>query len=901
MVNIIMTYFYKTRFVASVEDDSLACLWNGLVEQVQVWVKKKYNKTIVTNREKFIKGDAFGDSNWLFIETVSHANGMEEWDRYWACRIMEPIQKRYGFASRRWITEIGYQPISQTEADISYSVQYEDLKDDARTEMRRSQPRPQFNLPHVASYLLASDRWKCASNGMLLNTANSHTVDIDGILFGVEQCRTLEDDTALVPDPKCSLNKRWISLCRVNRPDRNNDIWMRRLADSVGGILIAPIIDEQKEQIFDNRSFIFHTDGPEIPDSLGFWEWSERQGESGRWYSDSHFIEQETPVEIYTIEEQSTIEGVIEVLKSGIQLPAYLYGQILFSAKNSTVLHGVLCNLTDFNIQNGKDGFYALKDSIYSLPYYQISENDVFTWKKRKIYKKISLGDSTERIPVTDLSDAIKEMFLQRIQWPFFKAQGISRGDWQKVKQIIHEIPTSPIIEKLSTAYSLSTDEAYEFVNRFIQNIDKYLNVEDVDSALIVQILNNHVGLKRELDIISEQHWRQEHEQEIRMANEEIASMHTVADCQIENARHQLAEIQESISIAQEQHHAVLEEIGKAQTELDILLTDIQKNEAIGNDTVAAVREKISNAQKDMAGFIADMSIFLPQPEEVLSKGIGIKPWKYERAFNDKYVEDDIEYVYTWNDEFGFFSQNLAQSLNIEPEFNAMLSAFLYSAHVNQVPILVAGPGGADIANALSASIYAREAGRLTLGNEFDYDIDNGLKSYNEQVISVSNMFGKGWSDDLPEKLSHLGRQIIWLHSTAEDLLIEPRGLYNFMLPILSESFIGMLPSKPIWPGKRSESNFKEYHSQPIKSLSISAIKKLGLSKLLLNRLTVVLSDAKTILNNPSIDKDLELLLGLLPLCVLLGRQEILKDVLESEKGLSSAVKAEAKRYIEEE
>lgn len=131
-------------------------------------------------------------------------------------------------------------------------------------------------------------------------------------------------------------------------------------------------------------------------------------------------------------------------------------------------------------------------------------------------------------------------------------------------------------------------------------------------------------------------------------------------------------------------------------------------------------------------------------------------------------------------------------------------------------------------------------------------------------------------------------------------MLIEPKGLYNYMLPVLSECFIGSLPALETWPSKRAE-KFQPYVSEEKQSLRISAFKRLGLSKLLLGQLTRVLSDAKCILENPAKDKDLELLFGVLPLCVLTGRLDVLKDVIEGESGISSSVKAEVARYIEEE
>ena len=41
------------------------------------------------------------------------------------------------------------------------------------------------------------------------------------------------------------MEKRWTSLCKVNRPDKNDDIWMVRIADLVEGTLIEPSFDDK--------------------------------------------------------------------------------------------------------------------------------------------------------------------------------------------------------------------------------------------------------------------------------------------------------------------------------------------------------------------------------------------------------------------------------------------------------------------------------------------------------------------------------------------------------------------------------------------------------------------------------------------------------------------------------
>ena len=62
-----------------------------------------------------------------------------------------------------------------------------------------------------------------------------------------------------------------------------------------------------------------------------------------------------------------------------------------------------------------------------------------------------------------------------------------------------------------------------------------------------------------------------------------------------------------------------------------------------------------------------------------------------------------------------------------------------------------------------------------------------------------------------------------------------------------------------------------------------------------------MLSDAKSILDQPAKDKDMEILFGLLPVCVITGQIDVLKEAIETESGISAPIKAEVTRYIEEE
>ena len=428
----------------------------------------------------------------------------------------------------------------------------------------------------------------------------------------------------------------------------------------------------------------------------------------------------------------------------------------------------------------------------------------------------------------------------------------------------------------------ISIQEAQTYVDEFLQMVEKYMTVEDVDSAVITRILSKHGGLWQKCNDIAYNKWIADHANEVNTAQEELAAL-----------QHKVAQAENDVSSAKEKHGDILREVAEAQDDLCRLQAEIARYKILEKETVAAIREKIAGAQKNVAGFIADLSILLPQ---ATSNESG---WKY-RHISAVYPEDEVGVSKDWKDELNELSQNLSYSLNVEPDLATMLAAFLYSAHIHNAPILIAGPCGQDIANALSVSLYADNAGQLMFGEQFDCDIADAVNNVNEHIVAAQNMFGKGWGDIIPQMLANSRKHIVWTHPYVEDLAIEPQGLYNYMLPVISECFVGTVSSLEPYAGKRSE-DFIGYVPKDTHPLRIAAFKKLGISKALLRQLSRVISDAKVMVDSPERAKDMEMLFGVMPICVLTGQLDVMREVLEAESGISSAVKAEAERYLKDE
>lgn len=677
------------------------------------------------------------------------------------------------------------------------------------------------------------------------------------------------------------------SLCYITKDYMTKDykerIWLNRLADIEDDTLHTPIKSERTDNYYENRDRLRCDDGPTALGTVGVWKWTAVPNWNAPAidYTESYYVKDYSPIRVVVLGAKSLAE-VVEQLQNGtVHTQDYLCDTFFCYGPRWGQLTGVLCRSNDFKISNR---YAKLSETIYSLPSYTISSDDIYNCEDRNLrfLKTLRVGEPSGHVLIGNTNKIIRTLILERFTWPLFKSIGATKADWRNSKDVLEKICGESLYESVVQKLKCTPDQAKQAVDDFVDRANALLETGDIDADILAQIAIHHDGLRELCEKAVSEKWHDSHAAEIAKAEAEVSEM------------------EDTISIAKKQYSELLGGITTKQGERDRLLAEIDQYESIGKETQAAVRQKIADAQKDMAGFIADISVFLPQSNATLPYVNHPASWQYSSTTGGRYSDEDIELAESWHNEYNAIHQNLSHALSIEPAFQSMLTAFLYAIHINNVPILIAGPGGQDIAEVLSVSMYANGAGQLTLGNECDLSMAERISESADPIVSVQNMFGKGWSDALPQKFTRLKKQIIWTHPYVEDLLIEPKGLYNYMLPMLSECFIGYLPTLEMTPGARAE-KFQPYISKGKRSFRTSAFKRLGLSKLLLGQLTRVLSDAKCILDDPNKEKDLELLFGVLPLCVLTGRLDILEDVIESENGISNSVKAEAARYIEKE
>lgn len=696
------------------------------------------------------------------------------------------------------------------------------------------------------------------------------------------------------------------SLCRVST-DQNGQVWLNRLADVKDGKYVIPDYFEDMSRVFENRDRIFRKDGPSYEDAIGIWTWSAipNQNNPETDYVQSTFRIDLNPIRVFQVLDAVSDEQLVEILVAGVAGRTYDCDTLFVYLQKPGLYRGVLCKKNEFSAVNGTT---KLCENVYALPAFDISQGDVFYIKRHQQFlNSFDLGKSKDYITIGDTSEIIKNLILERLTWPLYK-ECISgtKKEWRHCKSMLEHICGESLYEAVALNLKCSEGQAKLAVKEFTERAGSLIDAGDIDSDVLSEIIMHHETLKAQCEAMVAEKWKAEHKAEIDAAAAEVESVRKAAETECAAVRKKLQNLERQVQAAEQNKSSVLAEVASAQEKLDGLLTEIEQYEALGKDALQAVRDKIAEAQSDMAGFIAELSVILPQPKAE-AKGKTVPLWKYEIAPNDEFDEDEIDVSQNWKEEYAQLCDNLSRTLCVDGVLCDALAAFLYAANFQNEPILIAGPGGREIADALSGSMFAAKSGHLTLGNEFDSEIFEKAQKYPDNIIAIHNMFHKGWSSALLQGFAgYPPKHIIWDHPYVEDLTIEPKDLYNYALPLLSECFVADLPqnrppfANPNIYAKRAES-FKAYHAGKKKPLRLAAWKRLKLNKMVLNRMERVLSDVKQIMDQEAYAKDIEILFGILPMAVLTGKREILKDLLEEEKGISREVRAEIERYIEEE
>ena len=659
-----------------------------------------------------------------------------------------------------------------------------------------------------------------------------------------------------------------LSICEVMPVNNLGNVMLKRIADINNNSIVYPQFYDDEPNIFDNREYLYLADYSNFDDGyVGIWEWSatENYNDPNKDYVQTRFAPEFCPVELELVEAKS-LDEVVQLIKNGIDLYAES-DEILIGFRKDKTYECIACKYTDLSQIGNK---FILSATYNRLPVYMVHLNDVVKVGYRYFFK--NNWNNVQCNNYYDLKkplDIVKDIVLKEISWSSLKARGYVRDTYKKIKNFIEDFNTVGLDEKIATELECSKEEAVTYLNAFFDNINDYLNGESFGDLAISSILQRDEKLLKQLSSMIEDDWKIENEEKIT------------------EAENNLNELIDAVSNAEKEAKELDNTIQQKQIELIKIKEEYEKYIHIGDDVQESIKKKIEEAQKDISSFVSEVTFLSSINNNNATEVIVSESTNTKSSFiiGEK-IENNPDENASWEDTLDTFIAEL-ESIGLT-EKTKETAAVIYSCYINKHPVLLAGPFGEAIANALSVSINSQMASSLDCMGSIDID-DLRVIDY-ESVVLVRNILNSHVKDEVLEKISMKDYFFIFTTPFADDLKIESKELLNYMLPIFTEDLFTSRP-KYDFVGGICTDDYEKYISEESHNLSKKTFKKLGTSKYLINRLSVIVSDANQMIS--ANNDDIECYFFMYPAAFLAGKESDLRLELENKRNMTSSIKEE--------
>ena len=226
---------------------------------------------------------------------------------------------------------------------------------------------------------------------------------------------------------------------------------------------------------------------------------------------------------------------------------------------------------------------------------------------------------------------------------------------------------------------------------------------------------------------------------------------------------------------------------------------------------------------------------------------------------------------------------NLKRS-GVSEHYAEGLAKYLIAAYMHKQPLILVGPNSLDIIEAFAAAVCHQTYACLTCDDNYSAQIHNLLGAHQERLVVLNNLISSAYIGHLEEILSHKDLFFIATHPYKEDLQVEPKSLYGFMLPIfteflVSESASGMYTGISM-TNQASLFKFSELEDD----YAVSKLNSFAPSPLVHNKVNTLFARMADLMEEDEDDfgyKDIEVVLALLPLAYAQMKINKLEDAIE--------------------
>lgn len=686
-----------------------------------------------------------------------------------------------------------------------------------------------------------------------------------------------------------------ISLCEVTEYDYKGMKYLDRLADIDSQGRVQPFYSDMSLPLtFDNRNRLYYGDGTSEPGTVAVWNWSAipKTNDPSMDYLKRSYNSLISPIEVVLYKECDSVEKVLTLLKNGItysvQTERVVFGAYLSKGQCT----GILCKRSDLE-ESG--GLIRIKEKVINLPQYDFSMGDAVKLNNEKYYfRRINIGIPAGIIRVKSPIDIVRTILLTRSTWSLFKEKGKTRNEWKQVRDFLEGLEKDSLIGTIAEQARCSFEEAQVMLDDFMLHAGAYIDGTTIEDKIVEAVISVNEDLKNECKAIIQDEWETENEKIIVEAQKRVEELNENIKSQKSEYAAQMEEGRKKIEEQRSQAKAELENISQEHdfllSENEKLRSSIETNKKLASDVELNVAERIKKAQADVAEFIASMAFAIPNitmqsPDESHeSKERDPDLIELQIPDMDKVTyyagealsSDDPDECITWKEVLGTIALEL-ENAGVGSNYSHSLSAYLYASYKAAVPVFLIGPNGREIADAFCAGIFGKKSGILECADAYSAKTVDECYLSDDSIVTIVNPFSAPWISRIPDIISNRSKYFFIVYPFEEDIQIEPKSLYAYMLPLLTSLVVENDPIDDPQGGIIVD-GFKDYAMKQVHRRQEPVLKAFKTPVIVKNKMNNILGNMHLMLNETNYDHDV--LYTLLPYAFATMQMPTLMNVL---------------------
>ena len=674
-----------------------------------------------------------------------------------------------------------------------------------------------------------------------------------------------------------------ISLCGVIS-DYNGQKWLIRYADlNNNGRYCIFLKNEDIPPHFTNRDKIFYKDGPSNNGFYGIWTWSAvpNENDPSKDYILSRYNTDIDAIEIVTITEAASLDDLVDLLKEGIEYKPHSRKVMFTLSASKGQYTGILCTAKEFHTVNEKT---TVSEDCIVVPVYEFADDDIIRLANRlSFYRNAFAGLPSKLYHLKSPLDIVKDIVFSSISWNAYKTRAVTRAEYRTFKDFIGAIPVDDIMCKIGTVCRCSTPAAKELLDEFLNIVWKYVDGDSLEDEIIRSAISANVELQEKAKALIHKDWETENE-----------SLLIEARGKLDSLRAEFKSATENLSKAQEA-------LNKTKAEDERLAGIIAEKERLAGEVEKAVAIRIQKARENAADFIASMAFISGQQMQVgctespakikISSKSDIDTYRICPEYDNL---DDLVVHHSWTDVINTAVFELAEA-GVAEQYRSGLAAFLCAAYIKKQPLLLVGPNAIDIIQAFSAAVTAHKHGVLCCEGGYAHQAIEKIGVDGESIVIINNFLASGWINRLPEILSKKDIFYVATHPYAEDIQVEPKSLYGFMLPLFTEFLVNKNATGKYYGGYFAD-DFKTYSAPKGARKELTVLSKFALSSLIRNRINSLVTTMHDIYPTATADDDF--LLCIFPIAYAsIAINELVETIADPQRGV--VISANLKRDLQ--